>query len=136
MNEELKKIITEMNNFSKKYNCRIKVDTIFENKTVNKYGYECGSDWDGKWYSYIKTTDIVKHSKNIIDLIEYGDIVEYIDDLEDNNEYIKSFIVTKTELQLKAFKEYLKSYCKIISILTKQQYEQNCYVVESEVKDE
>jgi len=113
-----------------------RIDTIFENKTVNKYGYECGSDWDGKWYSYIKTTDIVKHSKNIIDLIEYGDIVEYIDDLEDNNEYIKSFIVTKTELQLKAFKEYLKSYCKIISILTKQQYEQNCYVVESEVKDE
>lgn len=65
-------------------------------------------------------------------MIEYGDIVEYIDDLEDNNEYIKSFIVTKTELQLKAFKEYLKSYCKIISILTKQQYEQNCYIVGKE----
>jgi len=152
----------EIGEFVRTKNNGIKrIDTIFENKTVNKYGYECGSDWDGKWYSYIKTTDIVKHSKNIIDLIEYGDIVEYIDatdivkhskniidlieygdiveyidDLEDNNEYIKSFIVTKTELQLKAFKEYLKSYCKIISILTKQQYEQNCYVVESEVKDE
>ncbi len=127
----------EIGEFVRTKNNGIKrIDTIFENKTVNKYGYECGSDWDEKWYSYIKTTDIVKHSKNIIDLIEYGDIVEYIDDLEDNNEYIKSFIVTKTELQLKAFKEYLKSYCKIISILTKQQYEQNCYVVESEVKDE
>lgn len=91
---------------------------------------------DGKNERYINKPYIVKHSKNLIDLIEYGDIVEYIDDLEDNNEYIKSFIVTKTELQLKAFKEYLKSYCKIISILTKQQYEQNCYVVESEVKDE
>lgn len=32
MQEELKKIISEMNNFSKKYNCRIKVETI---KSIN-----------------------------------------------------------------------------------------------------
>lgn len=51
------------------------IDFIFENKTVNKYGYKCGSDWDGIWYSYIKTTDIISHSKNIIDLIEVGDYV-------------------------------------------------------------
>lgn len=71
-------------------------------------------------------------SDNIIDLIEAGDIIEYIDDLENNNEYIKSFIVTKTEPQLKEFKEYLKNYCKIISVLTKEQYEQNCYRLEKE----
>ncbi|MBQ3413978.1 MAG: hypothetical protein IJH39_01225 [Clostridia bacterium] len=47
-----------------------RIDTIWENKTVNKYGYEIGSEWDGKLYSIIKTTDIVKHSKNIIDLIQ------------------------------------------------------------------
>lgn len=32
MQEELKKIISQMNNFSKKYNCRIKVETI---KSIN-----------------------------------------------------------------------------------------------------
>lgn len=32
MNEELKKITSGMNNFSKKYNCRIKVETI---KSIN-----------------------------------------------------------------------------------------------------
>lgn len=52
-----------------------RIDTIWENKTVNKYGYEVGSEWDGKLYSIIKTTDIVKHSKNIIDLIEKNDYV-------------------------------------------------------------
>lgn len=52
-----------------------RIDTIFENRPVNRYGYEVGSDWEGKEYSIIKTTDIVKHSKNIIDLIEEGDYV-------------------------------------------------------------
>ncbi len=52
------------------------IDIIFKNKTVNKYGYECDCDCDGKWYSRIKTTNIVKHSKNIIDLIEAGDILK------------------------------------------------------------
>lgn len=52
-----------------------RIDTIFENRPVNRYGYEVGSDWAGKEYSIIKTTDIVKHSKNIIDLIEVGDYV-------------------------------------------------------------
>lgn len=47
-----------------------RIDTIFENKTVNKYGYEI-IDTDGEEaYLIIKTTDIIKHSKNIIDLIE------------------------------------------------------------------
>lgn len=50
-----------------------RIDTVFENKTVNKYGYEIGSEWDGKLYSIIKTTDIVKHSKNIVDLLEDKD---------------------------------------------------------------
>lgn len=47
-----------------------RIDKIFEKCPVNRYGYEIGSDWEGKEYSIIKTTDIIKHSKNIIDLIE------------------------------------------------------------------
>ncbi len=46
------------------------IDTIFKNKTVNKYGYEIGSDWNGKEYGIIKTTDITKHSFNLVDLVE------------------------------------------------------------------
>lgn len=52
-----------------------RIDTIWENKTINKYGYEVGSEWDGKLYSIIKTTDIVKHSKDIKDLLQIGDII-------------------------------------------------------------
>ena len=52
-----------------------RIDTINKNKTVNKYGYEIGSEWDGKLYSIIKTTDIIKHSPNLIDLIEVNDYV-------------------------------------------------------------
>lgn len=48
-----------------------RIDAIFKNKTINKYGYETGEiDWDGKHYGIIKTTDILKHSRNIINLIE------------------------------------------------------------------
>lgn len=52
-----------------------RIDTIFENKTVNKYGYEIGSEWGGKLYSTIKITDIVKHSINIIDILKIGDFI-------------------------------------------------------------
>lgn len=66
----------QVNEYVRTKNNGIKrIDTIFKNKTVNKYGYEIGSDWDGKEYGIIKTTDIVKHSKDIIDLIEVGDYV-------------------------------------------------------------
>ena len=71
--------------------------------------------------------NIKAHSKNIIDLIEVGDIIEYIDD---DGEYIKDFIIKKhTPVSLISFIEYLKAYCKVIAILTHEQYEQNCYKV-------
>lgn len=47
-----------------------RIDNIDNNKTVNKYLYCIGEDWDGKCYGFIKTTEILKHSPNIIDLIE------------------------------------------------------------------
>lgn len=85
----------EVGDFVRTKNNGIKrIDTIFENKTVNKYGYETGSDWDGKWYSHIKKTEIVKHSKNVIDLIEVGDYVngKYVEEI---NQYeAGKFIIT------------------------------------------
>ena len=50
-----------------KNNGMIRIDTIFKNKTVNKYGYQIIDSDGDKAYSIIKTTEIVKHSKNIID---------------------------------------------------------------------
>ena len=68
-----------------------------------------------------------KHSKNIIDLIEVGDIIEYVDG---DGEYIKDFIIKKhTPESLISFIEYLKTYCKVIAILTHEMYEKNCYKV-------
>lgn len=99
-----------------------RIDTIFENKTVNKYGYESGSDWDGKLYSYIKTTDIANHSKNIIELIEVGDIVEVLD-----INWIRKIDIDDKDT-LEGFKEEIEEEnWKIKSILTHEQYEQNCY---------
>lgn len=123
----------QVNEYVRTKNKGIKrIDTIFENKTVNKYGYEIGSDWDGKEYGIIKTTDIVKHSKDIIDLIEVGDYVngykvisidqDVIDDkidcieLDLNNNYQYNFIAIR----------------QIKSILTHEQYEANCYKVKEE----
>ena len=78
-----------------------------------------------------KIEDITKHSKNIIDLIEVGDIVEYqvnslsklkvgrvksYRDARSNKEYlgVEGFDITKI---------YIKS------ILTHEQYNANCYKI-------
>lgn len=72
---------------------------------------------------------IVNHSKNIIDLIEVGDFVNGYRVLEmfkfQNDKY--AFTTCKSDF---------KSICRIWSeedietILTKEQYSQNCYTVE------
>ena len=83
------------------------------------------------WKSTCSKSEIVKHSKNIIDLIEVGDIVEYqvnslselkvgrvksYRDARSNKEYlgVEGFDITKI---------YIKS------ILTNKQFEENCYKV-------
>ena len=53
-----------------------KIAYLRPNATVNKYAYFIEYDDDGdRLNGILKTTDIVKHSKNIIDLIEVGDYV-------------------------------------------------------------
>ena len=72
----------------------------------------------------IDKTKIVKHSKNIIDLIEVGDIVF----TEDFNGY--DFIDIYSVEMLEALKQDVKNSIKIKSILTHEQYEKSCYKVE------
>ena len=106
-----------------------RIDTIFKNKTVNKYGYEIGSEWDGKLYSTIKTTDIAKHSFNIIDLIEVGDYVNGIKVLGKTDEKLGMNYYCYSE-QLGENNMLIIRAENIETILTKEQYNSNCYRME------
>ena len=68
-----------------------------------------------------KDNAIVKHSKNIIDLIEVGDIVNGERILDITGDYIHT-----NETDHNRF--YLAKHIK--TILTKEQYTRNCYTVE------
>ena len=57
--------------------------------------------------------EIVKHSKNIIDLIEVGDIV--------NKVYMSSY--------MDVYVRFIRDKQDIETILTKEQYMQNCYKI-------
>ena len=67
--------------------------------------------------------NVVKHSKNIIDLIEVGDLV---------NGMIVFDIITydNGEKAIKISSGYLMSENEIQDILTHEQYQANCYTVE------
>lgn len=88
---------------------------------------------DGKVYDRrIKDKNIVKHSKNLIDLIEVGDIVNnyiVLDVMED---------LETGEIHLEMPSSFpKKGSCAIYAdeietILTHEQYMQNCYKVEEE----
>ena len=68
-----------------------------------------------------KIENIAKHSKNLIDLIEVGDIVNGERILDITGDYIHT-----NETDHNRF--YLAKHIK--TILTKEQYTRNCYTVE------
>ncbi len=71
---------------------------------------------------------IVKHSKNLIDLIEVGDYVNGKRVLEKiGNLFLE---VSSSDFGNNRIFDYM-----IKTILTKEQYQVNCYVVESEEKE-
>ena len=95
-----------------------------------RYAGECITDTiiqfnDGKVYERrVRDKDIVKHSKNLVDLIEVEDIVHTRDVLNEDIVYIWS------EEYLKALKEDLNDGIELVDILTSEQYVKNCYTVE------
>lgn len=114
---------------------RTKKGIIDKIKTINKYGvitkYDDKEDKISIVENYyinngleVNEDDIVKHSKNIIDLIEVGDIVHTRDVLNEDIVYIWS------EEYLKALKEDLNNGIELVDMLTKEQYRENCYTVE------
>ena len=103
-----------------------KIDRIDNNKTVNKYLYFTGAeDFEGKEYGIIKTTEIVKHSKQLIDLIEAGDYVNghLVEEVRiscfDSLIFVHEYEIELREKDIK-------------TILTKEQFEANCYKVGGE----
>lgn len=72
---------------------------------------------------HIHFDGVTKHSQNIIDLIEVGDIVEIFDVLHNDIFYIWN------EEMLKALREDIKNGIEIKSITTKEQFNSIKYVI-------
>lgn len=96
---------------------------------------------DGDWNYYTYENDmgdfqlsIVKHSKQLTDLIEVEDIIKYrIDNISTTLEtkgYIKGIVDIADEEMLQRIKSD-KNY-NILEILTKESYMANCYKVGEE----
>ena len=80
--------------------------------------------------SLLYKEDIIKHSKNIIDLIEVGDIVNKSEVLEKGMQRDgKKWIYTYQG------KLYYETELEKLTILTKEQYKANCYTVERRPKE-
>lgn len=99
---------------------------IDNHKTVNKYLYYIGEDFEGKSYAYIKTTEILKHSFNLIDLIEVGDIVNCCEVLD-----IHTPRDTWEPIEIEINDKYTNFILEdeIKTILTHEQHEENCLVL-------
>lgn len=77
------------------------------------------------WIAKDTTIDgdlVAKHSKNLLDLIEVGDIVEVLVNKR-TNEILRYTLDTESDL-------YLLRKDAIKTILTHEQYAQNCYRME------
>ena len=110
-----------------------RIDGIDNNKTVNKYLYFTGiEDFEGKEYGIIKTTEIEKHSKQLIDLIEKDD---YVNGYRVENVINEEPCPSGKCVDIDSSKD--SSECTlwendIKTILTKEQYMANCYKVGGE----
>lgn len=108
---------------------------FYKIKTINRYGivtkYENKEDEISSDINYytesgleINKKDITKHSFNLIDLIEVGDIV-FTEDFPGHD-----FIYINDKEMLEALKQDVKDGVRIKEILTKELYKSNCYTVE------
>lgn len=104
----------------------IRVDIIdFEKLIISQkgigYDFECIEEME----DFIKN-EIVKHSKNIIDLIEVGDYVNgrKIERINDYGNHKRLYFNLDDDEWDAIYNEDIKS------ILTKEQYSQNCYRLE------
>lgn len=101
--------------------------------TIGKYDIKNGINFvvtNTRYIGFDIERDVVKHSKDIIDLIEVGDYVNgrlvlQVDYKNKNICLLIPFTDTKTNTNIMWY-----GHEDIKSILTKEMYEQNCYRVE------
>lgn len=124
---------------------RTKEGRIEKVKVINKYGivhkhdsdndtFDTGINWYAESGREINEEDIKIHSKNIIDLIQEGDIVNgkkieaIIDGLLKSEGVAERVLCFETDFPIE---KGLRCYhnCDIKTILTKEQYEQNSYKI-------
>ena len=119
---------------------RTKKGYIEKIKTVNHYGIVIKHNNDNDDFSEdinyyaesgleINKMDIKKHSFNLIDLIEVGDILEL---KEGNSICYLGLRQNEITVNYHYLIESIKNKdCELLSILTHEQYEQNCYRIEN-----
>lgn len=106
---------------------RLKQGFIGKVENINDFREPCmkyAIDINKQDLVFVGEEDIVKNSKNIIDLIEVGDIVHTRDVLEED--YYWMF----NEEMIKATRETIESGIELVDILTHEQYEKNTYRLE------
>ena len=104
----------------------VRTDNGIIGKYVKYRGIEDTIETNNKWIGFDIEKDIVKHSSNLIDLIQCGDYVngkEVIMDLQKSKEWYKSkddFITCK---------DYTFEEKEIKEVVTKEQFESISYKV-------
>ena len=104
-----------------------KIDKVINNNCYMQQYIECEK-------SLLYKEDIVNYSKDLIDLLELGDIIE----IELSEEFVEKEdkkiltqigeVYTKETLQIDIDNGIIR---KILTILTKEQYTQNCYTIDT-----
>lgn len=109
-----------------------RVDKIFYNKKtscIEEYGQKISKGKEAKGYTVVDAREVVKHSKNIIDLIEKDDIVN-------GYRLIELIRLNSEEISVCVYKNKEYTHCEILkekdikTILTHEMYQKNCYEVE------
>lgn len=125
----------EVNEYVRTTNGKI-AKYIGYNKELELHMFDKGIKWHYEYYTDIFeedefnefiNEDIVKHSKQLIDLIEVGDVLEIRTGLYSSFKY---FVENEDNLLL--LEEQVKQFWNIETILTKEQFEANCYKVGGE----
>ena len=119
----------EVNEYVRTKNGEIhKVIEIKENRYITNFDDYFYFRYDNNMGGF--KSDIVKHSKQLIDLIEVGDFVNGFPILEPIYNGNTMYGIDE------GYENFKKSFGEIKTILTKEQFEANCYKVGGEDEDE
>ena len=98
---------------------------IFQGHCTAKYHIQFQGNVKVK-RQYLSTKTIAKHSKNIIDLIEVGDIVEVLD-----HDWLRVFNIDDEDILKSFIEDCEENNWKLQGIMTKEVYEQNCFKLDT-----